>query len=114
MSIAMEVWNEAKKNEELFDSVIERDAYIHDQIVERVAELTTNLVEQTNSSYNADVIEGMLLGINKSHRYLQQEFWNAMATICRKYSNQDEDRYFDGRNIQSKELTKRMADAAQI
>ncbi len=114
MTIAMEVWTEAKKHEELFASNEERSKYIHDNIVEKVAELTTNLVEQVGNSHDADVIEGILLGINKAHRFTQQEFWNAMATICRKYSNQDENRYFDGRNILSKELTKRMADAAQI
>jgi hypothetical protein len=114
MTIAMEVWNEAKKNEEYFASNEERSAYIHDTIVERVAKLTTELVEQVGSSYDATTLEGMLLGINKAHRYTQQEFWNAMATICRKYSSQDENRYFDGRNINAKELTNRMANAAQI
>lgn len=114
MSIAMDVWNEAKKHEDLFDSSIERNAYVRDQIIEKVQELMEQVVEQTNCSYMDEVIEGMLLGVNKSHRYRQQEFWNAMATLCRKYSNQEETRYFDGRNIQSKELTKRMADAAQI
>jgi len=56
------------------------------------------------------VLEGMLEGINKSHRSLQGEFWGVMLKLIKKYG---ESKYFDPRNEWAVKMCRRMAIAGE-
>ena len=56
------------------------------------------------------VQEGLLEGLQRSHRELQSNFWQSMLVVIKKYGDSD---LFDGRNEWATKMCKRMAVAAE-
>ena len=111
MSIPMNNYLESKKlGEEVGWNSDLIHAHANAKTIDDVSNLMRKLVDAFNASGSSDVvIEGMLDGINRSHRHLQYEFWNNFIVLMDKYSSQDEDRFFDGRNLVCRQMTQRMA-----
>lgn len=112
MSRITQVWDDSQKFKDMMSSE-ELEEWRKERILERVSETSALIVDDLNASGSKNlVVDGMLQGIIKSHRYLQGEFWMAMSQLCKKYSELD-DRYFDERNRFAKDLAKRMAEGAE-
>ena len=79
--------------------------YIDAEITEKVSTSFGNIVDMTNGLRSQELATMFLSGLNKQHRYLQQEFWNTMIHLMKQYSNQPVG-FFDGRN----ELARKMCE----
>lgn len=112
MSRITQVWHDSQKFKDMM-SDDELNEWRTEKIIEMVSETAAQLVDDLNASGSKDkVVDGIIQGLTKSHRYLQGEFWMAMIEVCKKYSEL-EDRYFDPRNAFAKDLAKRMAEGAE-
>lgn len=112
MTIYTEYYNKSKKLGEKFGwSQEEILSYAEEKAQDKLAQMMTDLVNEFNSTQNEFAIKGFLLGLNKSHRYLQSEFWSGMVQMMELYVNQDETMFFDGHNIHCKDMIKRMLEA---
>jgi len=112
MSIYRKHYAEAKElGEQIGWSQSEINAHATAGAQNEIASLMKQLVDAFNTSADETTEAGMLQGINKSHRYLQAEFWTGMINVMRKYSEQDENMFFDGRNIHCRKMLKRMVEA---
>ena len=60
--------------------------------------------------FHTAVLEGMLEGIQTSHRHLQGEFWLVMLKLIKKYGETDR---YDGRNQFAVKMCQRMAEAGE-
>jgi len=77
---------------------------------EKIFNLSRELVDCFNTMGNEKlVLNSMLDGIQRSHRHLQQVFWNSMVNVMEQYSKTDQ---FDGRNSFAVEMCKRMSEVA--
>jgi hypothetical protein len=105
----LSIWYEAeqKVNQEWTDiDSDEKRKLIEDAVKEKISKLTEQLVDATNIMGMMDiVVEGILLGLTRSHRYLQSEFWQAMSEVIIKYGNSEN---FDARNEWAVQMCKRM------
>jgi len=82
---------------------------IKGKMIEEAQKLTDTLNSMGNDVQEA-VINGFLEGLQRSHRYLQGEFWGAMLKIIKKYG---ETEYFDARNEWAVKMCARMAMAGE-
>jgi len=82
------------------------------EVVDGISEHVEELVDVTNSSaVSYDMMaEGIVKGILKSHRYLQNEFVIALTQAIEKYGNVDENQT-DPRNQYAVADCKTMSDA---
>ena len=113
MSIYHKHYAEAKKlGEKIGWSQTEINAHAVDGVQVEISELMGQLVDAFINTSPDEITEaGILHGINKSHRYLQAEFWTGMINVMRNYSEQDENMFFDGRNRHCRDILKRMVEA---
>jgi hypothetical protein len=56
------------------------------------------------------VLDGLLEGINTSHRYLQGEFWGLMLKLIKAYGDS---KFHDARNKWAVDMCRRMAKAGE-
>ena len=92
---------------------IEIDKMIMERIKTKMVEVGEMLTDSLNimdEDVHKTVVEGLLQGINRSHRYLQGEFWQNMLKVINEYGN---NKHFDGRNHYAVEMCKRMAIAGE-
>ena len=76
----------------------DRRELIDKMMKEKIQETTEFLVDAFNTmGYEEDVRKAMLAGINRSHRYIQQEFWSGMFKNIKEYGETNPNRY-DARN----------------
>lgn len=80
-------------------------------IQNKVASAIASIAETLNSGSQEDVVEGMLLGLRMTHRYIQSEFWQGMIQLIKRTSELDFNANFDGRNDWVKIACKRMYEA---
>jgi len=86
---------------------------ITEELTKLTQEMSETLVDTLNCSgggVHEAVLEGFLAGVNRSHRYLQGEFWSTMLKVIKKYG---ESEYFDARNEFAVKMCKRMAEAGE-
>ena len=77
--------------------------YIDDEIKEAIVKMTMDIVDVNNGLSSSDVAGMMLEGVLKSHRYLQNEFWNTIIHLMKKYA-ESESKFFDPRNENSRKM----------
>ena len=78
-------------------------------IVNKVAGAIASIADVLNGGDQKDVVEGMLLGLRTTHRYIQGQFWQGMLEFIKQTGDLDTGMNFDGRNEWTKDLCKRMA-----
>jgi hypothetical protein len=85
--------------------------YINAHIQTTVADTMMALVDITNGQGNDVLVQGMLDGMHRSHRYLQSEFIkDFLPEFLKKYGSTADDAMFtDGRNQFAKKLASKMA-----
>lgn len=75
--------------------------------INEVSELMQKLVDATNlMGFDAEVAEGIFLGLIKSHRTLQQDFMRSFFMAMKSYSEVD----YDLRNEQAVKFAKKIAE----
>ena len=110
------IWYEAEQEAKAISGVEEIDSHERRNIIEgilkkKVTELTERLVDGFNTMGSEDVVrEGMFDGIQRSHRYLQGEFWKGMLKVIKNYG---ENKHFDARNEFAVKMCKRMGEAGE-
>ena len=77
--------------------------YIDDGIKEEVVKMTREMVDVTNGLRSPELADMMLEGVLRSHRYLQNEFWNTMLWLMKKYA-ESEPRNFDPQNENARKM----------
>lgn len=109
-----ELWYEAEKEAkklsffETLDSH-ERRKLIESKLKKKASELSEKLVDAFNTmGVEKIVAEGILEGIQKSHRHLQGEFWTGMLNVMEHYGKT---KWFDPRNEFAVKMCQRMAKA---
>ena len=77
-----------------------------------ISEHIIELIDVTNSSAlnSEQIAKGILDGITRSHRYLQNEFWMAMTKVIENYGNLPSE-YQDARNAYAVKDCNVMSDA---
>lgn len=78
-----------------------------EEILQQVEESTEKLVSSMNFTLSSEEFsEAVMKGLRKSHRTLQQTFWNTMFQSIKKYG----DEYYDPRNQAAVETCKEISD----
>lgn len=76
----------------------------------KVGQALTDSLNIMGGDIEEAVQDGLLEGLQRSHRELQSNFWKSMLIIIKKYGDTE---YFDGRNGWAVEMCKRMGIAAE-
>jgi len=65
--------------------------------------MTMKMVDNTNGLRSPELADMMLEGVLRSHRYLQNEFWNTILHLMKKYSELGSE-HFDLRNENARKM----------
>lgn len=85
-----------------------KDKYEQEQTYKRIQPLVEALCRELNScGSQRRNAQAFLDAFNHEHRTLQAEAFNLLTMFFRAYSNQDESRWFDGRNEHCRKLAKK-------
>ena len=92
-------------------SADDKRKWIDQQIHKAVSETMRTLVDLTNGQGADQLVNGMLDGIHRTHRYLQGEFITKYLTeFLTRYGELNEVTHQDGRNELAKKLAVKMGD----
>lgn len=84
-----------------------KDQYEQDKVYKRVQPLVEALCKELNGGDKSRIARALLDAFNREHRYLQAEAFNALTMFFRAYGNQDEGKWFDGRNEHCRKIAKK-------
>jgi len=85
-----------------------KDKYEQDQVYKRIQPLVEALCRELNHlGSKRQVAKAFLDAFNHEHRELQAQAFNMLTMFFREYGNQDEGRWFDGRNEHCRKLAKK-------
>lgn len=77
--------------------------YIDEQLTEKISKAMYDLVDMTNGLSYQELSTYFLNGLLKQHHHSQEQFWNTMLHLMKKYANAEE-RHFDGRNENARKM----------
>lgn len=84
-----------------------RDKYEQEQIYKRVQPLVEQLCKELNGGDKKRIAQAFLDAFNHEHRELQAQTFNMLTMFFRAYGNQDEGRWFDGRNEHCRKIARK-------
>ena len=84
-----------------------KEKYEQDQYYQRIQPLVEALCKELNGGSTRHTAQAFLDAFNHEHRYLQSSFFVLLMEFFRAYGNQDEGRFFDGRNERCRALAKK-------
>ena len=76
-----------------------------EETVKRISEAVQQLIDTTNRGNKEELVEGLMDGFLRSHRYLQSEMWQVLLDFIKAYGEQE---HFDARNGWAVDMCKRM------
>lgn len=91
-----------------------KSEYVNERYQELIEKQFKPLLETFSMTGSYNVVDSMLNVLDREHRATQQEFWNSMYHLAKKYTNMNEDKFnghsshFDGRNQGAKRVTELM------
>ena len=79
---------------------------------DKAVQMFMDMLDAFNSSAHEETNKAFLEAMNRTHRHIQGEFIQNITKVFKAYSEQDANRFFDGRNLFAKEMCARMVAGA--